>query len=73
MLAIFAQGLTGAKKDLTSLQRKRIQAYSVETAGAVDFDCELDIWYAGIGKVSLEFGFETDISYICQIISEHVL
>lgn len=73
IIAVNVQGLTGTKKDLTSLPYKTIQAFSAETAGAVDFDCELNIWYAGIGKVVLEFGVETDICYICQIISEHVL
>ncbi|MBR2444003.1 MAG: PH domain-containing protein [Clostridia bacterium] len=73
IIAINAQGLTGTKKDFTSLPYSKIQAFSVETAGLLDLDSELDLWFSGIGAVRLEFVREANVSEICRIISERVL
>ena len=43
IITINIQGITGKKKDFTSLPYKKIQAYSVETAGVLDLDSELDL------------------------------
>ena len=73
IIAINVQGLTGKKKDFTSLPYSKIQAFSVETAGAIDLDSELDLWFSGIGHVRLEFTGASDVSYICKMISKRVL
>lgn len=73
IVVINVQGLTGKKKDFTSLPYSKIQAYSVETAGVLDTDCELDLWFSGLGKVRIEFINTANIAEICQLISEKVL
>ena len=73
VIAINVQGVTGKKKDFTSLPYSKIQAYSVETAGVLDTDCELDLWFSGLGKVRFEFIHTMNISEICKLISEKVL
>ena len=73
IIAINVQGLTGKKKDFTSLPYSKIQAYSVETAGVLDTDCELDLWFSGLGKVRFEFIHTMNIAEICKLISERVL
>lgn len=73
IISINVQGLTGAKKDITSLPYKRIQAFSIETAGTFDLDSELDLWFSGIGHVRFEFSSQTNVSAICKMISEQVL
>ena len=73
LIAINIQGVTGVKKDFTSLPYKRVQTYSVETAGVLDMDSELDLWFSGVGHVRLEFTGAADVSYICKMISERVL
>lgn len=73
IIAINVQGLTGKKKDFTSLPYSKIQAYSVETAGVLDTDCELDLWFSGLGKVRFEFIHTMNIAEICKLISEKVL
>src|ERR687889_455708 len=55
LIAVNVQGITGKKKDFTSLPYSKIQAFSVETAGTFDLDAELDLWFSGLGKVRLEF------------------
>ena len=55
IIAVNVQGLTGKKMDYSSLPYSKIQAWSVETAGRFDRDCELEMWFSGLGKVRLEF------------------
>lgn len=73
IITINVQGVTGKKKDFTSLPYSKVQAFSVETAGFFDLDSELELWFSGLGKVRFEFSGNTDISAICRIISASVL
>lgn len=73
IIAINVQGLTGKKKDMTSLPYRKIQAFSVETAGVLDLDSELELCFSGISKVKFEFAGKTSITEICKLISGYVL
>ena len=73
IFAINVQGLTGKKKDFTSLPYSKIQAFSVETAGVLDLDSELELWFSGLGVVKFEFVASANVSQICKMISEKVL
>ena len=73
IFAINVQGLTGKKVDYSSLPYSKIQAFSVETAGVIDLDSELELWFSGLGKVKFEFVSKADVSAICKMISERVL
>ncbi|MFC4812970.1 PH domain-containing protein, partial [Paenibacillus sp. GCM10023250] len=55
LISLNVQGLTGKKRDYTSLPYSKIQAFSVETAGTFDLDAELELWFSGLGRVRLEF------------------
>ena len=73
IISVNVQGITGKKKDFTSLPYSKVQAYSVETAGHFDLDSELELWFSGLGKIKLEFMANANVSEICRMISEHVL
>jgi hypothetical protein len=73
IFAINVQGITGKKKDFTSLPYSKIQAYSVETAGVLDLDSELELWFSGMGKVKFEFVSRANVADICRMISDKVL
>ena len=73
VFAINVQGLSGKKKDFTSLPYSKIQAFSMETAGMADLDSELELWFSGLGKVTLEFSGTVDLNRICRMIAEQVL
>lgn len=73
IITVNVQGITGKKKDFSSLPYAKIQAFSVETAGTFDLDSELELYFSGLGKVRLEFLGNVDISSICRFISEYVL
>lgn len=73
VIAMNVQGITGKKVDYTSLPYSKIQAYSVETAGTFDLDCELDLYYSSIGHIRFELRGGCDIRELCRIISTYVL
>lgn len=73
IIAVNVQGITGSKKDFTSLPYKNIVAYSVETSGTFDLDSELEIYFSSLGKVKFEFTGKTSIVEISRLISKHLL
>jgi hypothetical protein len=73
LIAVNVQGITGKKRDFTSLPYSKIQAFSVESAGSFDLDAELDLWFSGLGKVRLEFKGSADIRQLGHMIATYVL
>ncbi|MDU0288266.1 PH domain-containing protein [Saccharothrix longispora] len=73
IIAVNVQGMTGRKKDFTTLPYSRIQVFSIETAGTFDMDAELDLWFSGLGKVRLEFKGHADVKLLGQVIATYVL
>lgn len=73
VIAINIQGVTGKRRDFTSLPYKRIQAFSIETSGVFDIDSELELWFSGLGKVRFEFTSSADAAELCRIIATYVL
>ena len=73
VISVNVQGMTGKKKDYTSLPYAKITAFSVETAGAFDLDGELDLWFSGLGHVRFEFSGRCDIVQIGQMIASYAL
>lgn len=73
LITVNIQGVTGKKKDYSSLPYSKIQAFSIETSGVFDLDSELELWFSGVGKIKLEFTGNCDIIEIGKMISEHIL
>jgi len=73
LITINVQGLTGKKRDYSSLPYSKIQAWSIETAGRFDLDAELHLWFSGLGMVRLDFKGQVDIRTIGKLIGSHVL
>ncbi|MBB2893431.1 PH domain-containing protein [Flexivirga oryzae] len=71
--AVNVQGITGKKRAYTSLPWAKVQAWPVETAGKLDLDSELELWFSGLGKVRLEFKGKVDIRTIGQLIGSYAL
>ena len=69
LISVNVQGLTGKKKDFTSLPYSKVQAFSVETAGHLDLDIELTLVFSGLGTVKFEFTVNCDIKSIAQLIA----
>ncbi|PZR55330.1 PH domain-containing protein [Xylanimonas oleitrophica] len=73
VIALNVQGMTGKKKDYTTLPYSKIQAFSIETAGTLDLDSELEMWFSGLGKVKLEFNRQVDIRGVGQLLADKTL
>ena len=73
VIVVNVQGITGKKKDYTSLPYSKIVAFSVETAGSFDLDSELELYFSGLGKVKLEFTGQSNVVEISRIIGGYVL
>ena len=73
LICVNVKGITGKKKDFTSLPYSKIQVFSVETAGSVDLDSELELYFAGLGKVHLDFERAEDVLSIGKMIGSYVL
>lgn len=73
IIVVNVQGVTGSKKDFTSLPYSKIIAYSVETSGTLDIDSELELYFSAVGKVRFEFSGKTNMAEISRVISSHVL
>lgn len=73
IIAVNIQGMTGKKRDTSSLPYSKIQAFSVETAGHFDRDSELELWFSGLGRVKLEFAGNFDVAYVAKLIGWAIL
>lgn len=73
IISLNVQGVTGKKRDYTSLPYSKIAAYSVETAGTFDLDAELDVWISGVGKVRFDFKGKSNVLEISKVISRYAL
>ena len=54
LLLVDKQGITGKKQKYLSIPLDKINAFSVETGGTLDFDCDIDIFVSGMGYVHAE-------------------
>ena len=73
IISVNVQGVTGIKRDFTSIPYSKIQMYSVETAGTMDFDSEFTIWISGMGEFKFELAGSSDIVGLNKLISRYIL
>ncbi len=67
------QGITGSKVDYTSIPLNRVQAFSIETAGTFDMDCEIDLFISEIGKIRFEINGSFDLVSFNKLLSQYIL
>ncbi len=73
LIVVNVQGLSGKKRDYTSLPYSKIQAFSVESAGTLDRDTELELYFSGLGKVRLEFNAKFDVKAFNRFLGSYIL
>ena len=72
VIAVNVQGITGKKKDFTTLPYSKITAYSVETAGTFDLESELDFITAVLVVfVSSSRVHQTSLRLVVSLLSTH--
>lgn len=67
------QGITGSKVDYTSLPYNKINAFSIETSGTLDLDCEIQLYISELGQVNFEIKGSFDIIGFNKLISQYLL
>ena len=74
IISVNVQGITGKKKDFTSIPYAKINTFSIETAGVLDLDSELEIYVAGVEQViHFDFTGGCDIREIGKNIAKYAL
>ncbi|OXX29093.1 PH domain-containing protein [Vibrio sp. V08_P9A1T1] len=69
LITVDIQGLRGKKAEFFSLPYNKITAFSVETAGTFDLDCEFKVWASGLGELEFAFLKGTDVKKIASLLS----
>lgn len=70
VIAANVQGMTGKKVDYTSIPYSKVQTYSIETAGTIDLDCEIELYISAVGKIKFEIQGKFDIVKFNKILSD---
>ncbi|WP_054741774.1 PH domain-containing protein [Cellulosilyticum ruminicola] len=73
IITVNIQGVSGKRKDYTTIPYGRIQAFSVQTSGTFDLESELNIWISSVGKLHFEISGRYDVQNINRLLSEYVL
>lgn len=74
IISVNVQGVTGKKKDFTSMPYAKINCFSIETSGVLDLDSELELYIAGVDEViHFEFFGNCDIKEIGKNIAKYAL
>ncbi len=73
IIAANVQGVTGSKVDYTSLPYSKIQAFSVESSGTLDLDCEIEVYLSELGMVRFEIRGSFDLILFNKYISQYIL
>ena len=73
IIAVNVQGISGKKKDFSSLPYSKVQAFSLETAGTFDLDSEMELWFSGLGKVRFEFNSKFDVKGFSKYLGKYIL
>jgi Bacterial PH domain len=75
LLIVNVQGLTGSKISYQSIPYSSIKVFSMETAGSLDFDCEIKLVVQGLAgfPISLKFKKGTDLNPIYKVLSTYTL
>lgn len=73
VIACNIQGVTGKRRDFTSMPYSKVSVFSIETSGIFDLDCELEMYFSGVGGVHFEFSGGTDVRAIGQAIGQYAL
>jgi len=75
IVAIDVQGVTGKRKEYTTLPYSKIQYFSIKTPGFIEIvpDCELEIVFNNNFHAKFDFTGRVDIISLGRCISEYAL
>lgn len=75
IIAIDVKGITGKKKEFSTLPYSNVQYFSIQTPGLIEIlpDCELELYFNNGFQATFEFKGQCNIVEIGKVISQYVL
>ena len=75
IITIDVQGITGKRKDYSTLPYSKIQYFSVQTPGFAELvpDCEMELYFTNGFVARFEFKGNCNIIALGQVISSYIL
>lgn len=75
VITIDVQGITGKRKDYSTLPYSKLQYFSVQTPGFAELipDCEMELYFTNGFKAKFEFRGNCNIIQLGKILSGYVL
>lgn len=75
VITIDVQGITGKRKDFSTLPYSKLQYFSVQTPGFAEVipDCEMELFFTNGFKAKFEFKGNCNIIQLGKILSAYVL
>ena len=73
IIKVDVQGVTGKKKEYSSIPYKSIQRFSIETAGSFDMDAELKLYGSSSLIMDFEFGKSAPIFEVQRYLANIIL
>ena len=73
VISVNVEKATGKKKNYTVLPYAKISVFAVETAGVMDVDSRMDMWFSGLGHVRFEFTGRCDTVKISKTVARYAL
>ncbi|MGL5541427.1 MAG: PH domain-containing protein [Erysipelotrichaceae bacterium] len=72
LIVVDSQGITGKKKEMYSLPYSAIKLFSVETAGMLDYNTEVQL-FTQVGDIKIKLGRKVDILGLNKLLSNGIL
>ena len=75
IITIDVKGITGKRKEFSTLPYSKIQFFSIQTPGLVEIfpDCEMELYFTNGFKAVFEFKGKSDVVQLGKVISGFVL
>jgi len=73
IIAVNLKGLTGKKRDYTSMPYRKFHLWTIETSSALDQDSRLEVNISTLAKLQFEFRGNVDMMQVAHVISVHSL
>lgn len=72
LIIMDAQGFTGKKKEIYSLPYRSINMWSIENAGTLDFNAEVELW-TRVGNLKINLRKDIDVNEFDRLLARSCL
>ena len=73
LIIVDVQGITGKKREFTSIPYSKITMYSLETTGNFDLDADLKIWVGSFREpIERKFTGDSNVYELQRVLASHI-